>query len=717
MKFPFHVTLLTLMLGLLLLTGTAIGVISYVNTRNTAEDLSQQVLEHANLGIDREVNNLLFSARDQCELNRPLLEEIDFEDDVRRHRFLEHWFQVMKQYRWFTAVGYTTAGGEGLYVRRDPDTRRLEAIASHPGDGGKWELRFFPAAADYPNRPDKTSLFRMDPRGRPGYEVGKAADPSKSVWTETYMLLTTQGQPDKPGLTCATPVHKKGKLLGVFSVVIDLYKLCDFLEEIGVGQDGFPFIVEYKADRTRSVIAHPDPKRIFKKGGESSGKVYTRLVEAESVDDPRVRALLAELHRHYPNLTPSDLKNKKPDPIRFRCDGVSYRATYRCLSSDLTPDWLICIIVPEESILGRAERGNRQTLILLLGIGLVAVVISMLVAFQVSRPLRRLARETEAIGQFRLAGQPAVRSLVREVDRLGLAVEDMKTSLRSFQKYVPADVVRALLAAGKDAALGGERRTVTIYFSDVADFTAISERLTPEQLVAQLAEFFSAQSEQILTAGGTVDKYIGDAIMAFWGAPATNAGHALAACTAAVRNQQLLRAMRLEWKREGKPELAIRIGLHTGEVIVGNIGSAARLNYTVIGDAVNLASRLEGLNKYYGTEILISEATYLEAKAGVVARPIDWVSVKGKKAGVLVYELLGLEGEADKEIEQLVDAYALALNSYRAQDWPRAITLFEEVLRSRPNDPPAQLMLRRCREYQAAPPPADWDGVRHMTDK
>src|SRR5262249_26375049 len=157
---------------------------------------------------------------------------------------------------------------------------------------------------------------------------------------------------------------------------------------------------------------------------------------------------------------------------------------------------------------------------------------------------------------------------------------------------------------------GGEHRRLTIYFSDIADFTSISESMPPEALVAHLGEYLQAMSEQVLAAGGTVDKYIGDAVMAFWGAPLENAEHDRGAGTAAVRNQQPLRKLRERWQAEGKPPFRARIGIHTGEVIVGNIGSAARLNYTVIGDAVNLASRLEGLNKYYDTSILISESTF-----------------------------------------------------------------------------------------------------------
>jgi adenylate cyclase len=245
----------------------------------------------------------------------------------------------------------------------------------------------------------------------------------------------------------------------------------------------------------------------------------------------------------------------------------------------------------------------------------------------------------------------------------------------------------------------------------------ISESMHPEELVAHLGEYLQAMSEQVLAEGGTVDKYIGDAIMAFWGAPLENAGHALAACTAAVRNQQLLRKLRERWQAEGKPPFRARIGINTGEVIVGNIGSAARLNYTVIGDAVNLASRLEGLNKDYGTEMLIAEATYEEARAGIVARPIDWVSVKGKHEAVLVYELMGLKGEVGRDMEDFADLFGRALRAYRQQDWAAALDLFGTALKQRSEDAPAQEMVRRCELYRAEPPGADWDGVHRMTSK
>jgi adenylate cyclase len=205
--------------------------------------------------------------------------------------------------------------------------------------------------------------------------------------------------------------------------------------------------------------------------------------------------------------------------------------------------------------------------------------------------------------------------------------------------------------------------------------------------------------------------------MAFWGAPLENPAHALAGCKAALASQAALRELRKQWAAEGKPALFTRVGIHTGEVVVGNIGSPDRLNYTVMGDSVNLASRLEGLNKFYGTEILISQSTYGKAREGIVARPLDWVSVKGKTEAVLVYELLGLKGEAAPGCEELVKVHADALKCYRCRDWAGAIERFQQALTLRPEDDPASILLDRCRGYQASPPGEDWDGVHHMTSK
>jgi adenylate cyclase len=238
-----------------------------------------------------------------------------------------------------------------------------------------------------------------------------------------------------------------------------------------------------------------------------------------------------------------------------------------------------------------------------------------------------------------------------------------------------------------------------------------------EQLVEHLGEYLQVLSDHIQTAGGTVDKYIGDAIMALWGAPRPLPEHALAACTAALRSQKTLRDLRPRWTSEGKPSFEARIGINTGEAVVGNIGSANRMNYTVIGDQVNLASRLEGLNKYYGTQILISDATYAAAQAGIVARPLDRVSVKGKRTAVLVYELLGLKGETAPAQEELAAQFAAALQAYHRQEWLAALRGFEALLERWPEDAPAQEMKRRCTLYRAQPPGADWDGIHHMEGK
>jgi adenylate cyclase len=472
------------------------------------------------------------------------------------------------------------------------------------------------------------------------------------------------------------------------------------------------FVVEVHPDGGRRVIAHPQPDILLRGVREETGAGHRELVPAEELSDPRVAAFLAQVPA---GLRPAQLDGTVP--IRCTSEGVDYLGSFHCLTTRETPDWLVCTLLPEREVLGRVQQSNRETLFIAICVVAGAVLVSLYISAQVAHPLERLAQDAAAIGRLQIDAKPSGQSVVVEVDRLALAMDEMKAGLRSFQKYVPADLVRTLLASGQVANPGGEHKTVTIFFSDIVDFTALSEGLAPETLVAHLGEYLDALSEVICSQGGTVDKYIGDAIMAFWGAPALNPQHALAACTAAVRAQDQVMRLCGKWKVSGKPLLWTRFGINTGEVIVGNIGSAARLNYTVMGDAVNLASRLEGLNKYYATSILISEQTFRSAEAGVVARPIDWVSVKGKTEAVLIYELLGLKGEVAKPIEEMAAIHTAALRHYRAQEWPQALRLLEQVLLFRPQDGSARELLGRSRKFQEVPPGERWNGVHSMACK
>ncbi|MDQ3296094.1 MAG: adenylate/guanylate cyclase domain-containing protein [Myxococcota bacterium] len=350
-------------------------------------------------------------------------------------------------------------------------------------------------------------------------------------------------------------------------------------------------------------------------------------------------------------------------------------------------------------------------------ISLVAVVIAVVVAWvlarRISQPLTGLAAEMERVGDFRIEGtSERDHSMFREIDMMNIALAKMKGGLRSFARYVPRDLVRAGLASGQDATLSGEVRRLTVYFSDLAGFTTLAESRAPDELVRFLGQYFDDMSQIIATERGTVDKYLGDGIMAFWGAPSPIADHAARACVAAIRSQRRLRELAPDGIK-----LAARIGVATGDVLVGNIGSSERLNYTVMGDTANLAARLESLNKQYGTALMIDHATYEEAKAAVVARPLDVVAVKGKQRGVRVYELLALVADDDATATAIAADSTLALDAYLARRFDDAAAAWDRVLAKRPGDRSATTMRDRAIAFAALPPGADWEGVTMVSEK
>jgi len=302
--------------------------------------------------------------------------------------------------------------------------------------------------------------------------------------------------------------------------------------------------------------------------------------------------------------------------------------------------------------------------------------------------------------------------------RFILTQREKRKIMGAFQQYVPAKVIQELLEHPEKLSLGGEERYMTVLFTDVANFTTISETLTPQDLVMLVNEYLSEMTEIILKYDGIIDKYEGDAIMAEFGAPVHYPDHALKACYATLEMERHLKQLSRKWRREGKPVLTCRAGINTGNMVVGNMGSKKVFDYTVLGDEVNLASRLEGANKLFGTHSIISESTYVEVKNAVVTRPLDLIIVKGKQKPVRVYELLARRDEPlDEVLRKMLPLYRDGIHYYHYRKWELAAESFRYCLKILPGDGPSKLYLRRVVQYAKNPPPPDWDGVFEMQTK
>jgi len=288
----------------------------------------------------------------------------------------------------------------------------------------------------------------------------------------------------------------------------------------------------------------------------------------------------------------------------------------------------------------------------------------------------------------------------------------------AFAPYFAPAVVDMLLSDSMDRLMGGKRKELTILFSDVVEFTSLCEGIEPEVVQKVLQEYFNEMTRIGFGHQGTLDKFIGDGMLWFFGDPLPQEDHALRAVLTALAMQAAMHPLREKWKQEGRPELAMRVGVNTGVVLVGNMGSDARKEYTVMGDAVNLASRVEGANKPFHTEVMMTERTYEMVKDAVEWRELDLLRVKGKKQGVRVYEVMAArKGELSDLKRQVLAAYNEGLEAYKRRDWSAAAAAFTRALAIDKTDGPSQLYLERAAEFVKEPPPADWDGVYEMKTK
>lgn len=362
----------------------------------------------------------------------------------------------------------------------------------------------------------------------------------------------------------------------------------------------------------------------------------------------------------------------------------------------------------------------------LLIVGLVVLIIGMLIAFGVSsrivRPIRELVNATHHVKEGDFSYRVANPSS-DEVGELSTAFQNMVEGLQEkeqirnlFGKYVHPSIVSGLIDNPEEIGVDGRHQVQTLLFSDVQGFVGISANMDAEETVEFLNEYLGQMTEEITRTDGILDKYLGDGIMSFFGPPFTPGNHAYAACRAAIRMQRRLTELRPEWIERGIPEIIARIGLATGEVIVGNIGSEQTRDYTCIGETVNLASRLEGVNKYYGTRIIIDAGTRDLAGKAINVRELDVIKVVGSEEPVRIFELWGFDEDESAGQVELRAAYDTAMIEYRAGRFADAARMFEALAAEPAADPPSQTMAARCRGYTDNPPEA-WDGVYAMDKK
>src|SRR6202008_4267798 len=477
---------------------------------------------------------------------------------------------------------------------------------------------------------------------------------------------------------------------GVLAIIIEYTRLSRFLAQLEVGKTGTAFIL----DESGELIAAPD------KNADELHPAQSQL------------AMLPLARMAYTRA--GEAGRKEAWRRRLTVDGAAYEV-------GLTPlpfsGWSLATVIPEAEFLGPVDTTLRRLIIgLAIGALLAALLSAMLVRSVIAAPLARVVGEIRHVESFALDQVRRHPSWVSEISSLSAAIAEMAAGLSAFRKFIPADLVRSLLHQGVEAKPGGSIQELTVMFIDVAGFTGLSERMG-DRVVPLLSRYLDVASEVIVAHGGTIDKFIGDAVMAFWGAPTAQAEHALLCCRAALACRQAIEAAGVR-DDQGHP-LQIRIGINSGRMLVGNVGSELRLNYTVIGDAVNVASRLEGANKHYETQILIGAETKRLIGDVMITREIDRIAVYGKTEGLAVYELIGSLEEATGADPRpaWIAQYEDGLSKYRKRDFPNAARCFEAVLCDRPHDRPAALMLDRCRHLERSGADETWQPVLALQSK
>ena len=612
-------------------------------------------------------------------------------------------------YRALTSGAYIDAayvsfedGYHRVVTRIDEDRRRADPRIPATAN---WHASYVDAITFALSRVRHRKFFDIWPNQVGKYDVGTDIDirtlPGYQSAKTTHTLAVTEPSinPDTgfPIISLRIPIFRGVEFLGCASANITVDVLSRFLDRNRASARSTTFV----ADRNNGkIIAFPDKQKGVR---IENGKL--KIATLADIDDPDMR----EAHRQRVRTGNDRFVFQSPT------NGEDLIAAFASFPSGFGQPWQVVTLTPIDDFVGTLKATNRLMMVIIIGLTMVELFFIYFAASRLSRPVENVSRQLQAIESLNFDTPARPPSNIQEIAKLESAASLLRTSLKSFSSFVPLDVVRQLIKSGIPLTLGVEPRFLTVFFSDLENFSSHSETLAPDDLLVQISTYLEEVSSAISVEGGTVDKFIGDGVMAFWNAPVQRPDHVLRACAAAVRAARRMERVNNAWQAEGRPRIHLRVGLNCANVLVGNIGSSRRLSYTALGDGVNVAARLEGINKLFGTTICISDSIYDHAQADILARPIKRVQVKGRKTEFMIYELLALRNSDDPDLrirdrdEQLSVMTWQASQRFEAGDAPAAELAYRDILKEFPEDSLAKSMIAECAAKQKADLADAWE--------
>ena len=656
---------------------------------------SDELLYQISETITRQINSHLEPANKNGVVVKRLIENNVISTSTVN--FNESFFiEYLESFPQFQSIYFGDEKGDYFITYRDSEENFVTKVISRTSL--PHGLRLITRDLDHKLLSDvRSDDLSYDPRNRLWYK--KTKKDMESVWTSEYFLYTAR----EPGVTCTQPLFdSEMNFMGTVGIDFRLNEINSFLKTLKIGETGIAFI----CDNQGHIFAHPAKVINKKANSKHLGNVnHPRSPAEQALKNGPERFAIDEF------LAGRKLK------FNFEYNSERYIASFRPLSEKFGGQWTLGIIVPEDDFIGPIARIHETTLLFSFWLLVIAGFLTSTLAKELTEPIHKAIEEADRIQKLDFDGEIDLQSPITEIQNMSDTMNSMKKALSAFKKYVPYEIVKELVMDKNDAKLEAQSNKVTILFTDIADFSSISEEVDPHKLVNQLAEYFDSIATIIHKHNGTIDKYIGDSVMAFWGAPQPNEKQARDACIAALEIEKSIDKLNKKWISEGRKAFYTRIGINTGVSLVGNFGSSERFNYTAIGDCVNLANRLEGLNKVYGSRIIVSESTEKEAGDSLIFRVLDIVAVKGRQQSVTVYQLMGtVNDNRSRILLRLSTMSERALVHYLSSEWKEAEAMYETILEHFPEDKTAKMFVDRCKTLMENPP-KNWDGVYRLTQK